>query len=159
MSPLALLFVLAIGWMAITGSFTLANLALGALIAAIVLWLLRGRPARPIAQARTWRILALVLFFLKELLLSALSVASLVLSPRLASRLKPAIVAFPLSVKSDAEITLLANLITLTPGTLTLDVSADRRWLYIHVLSLGDEEKLIARIANGFEKKVRDIFV
>ena len=60
----------------------------------------------------------------------------MVLTPDLRGSLRPAIVAFPLTVKSDAEITLLANLITLTPGTLSVDVSEDRAVLYVHVLTL-----------------------
>ena len=73
-------------------------------------------------------------------------------------RLRPAIIAFPLTARSDAEITLLTNLITLTPGTLSLDVSADRARLYVHALSLKSRESLISDIANGFEKKVVDVF-
>lgn len=158
MSPGLLLIVLTIGWMAITGSFTLPNLVLGLLVAALVLLLLRDRISRPPAFARLLRVLRLVLFFLGELLLSALAVARVAVSPNLAARLKPAIVAYPLKLESDAEITLLANLITLTPGTLSVDVSADRRQLFIHVLSLDSRERLIGRIAAGFERRVAEIF-
>lgn len=98
------------------------------------------------------RWLSLIGLFVRELVLSAVQVAWLVLRPRL--DLHPALVAYPLTVTTDAEITLLANLITLTPGTLSVDLSDDRRTLFIHVLSLGDREALIGRIAAGFETKV-----
>jgi len=91
-------------------------------------------------------------FFLKELILSGLSVAWLVLQPKL--RLRPAIIAYPLTVTTDLQITLLANLITLTPGTLSVDVSDDRRTLLIHALDVPDREALIGHIAAGFEAKV-----
>ena len=55
---------------------------------------------------------------------------------------------------SDAQITLLANLITLTPGTLSVDVSDDRKTLFIHALDVPDREALIGRIAAGFETRV-----
>ena len=158
MNAAFLLVVLAVGWMAVSGAFTLPNLLLGAAISALVLFIFRHRLAQPLAFSRIGRVLALALPFIRELLWSAIGVARLALTPDLASHLKPAIIAFPLTATTDAEITLLANLITLTPGTLSLDVSADRRQLYIHVLSLSSREQLIGGIAGGFEKKVMDVF-
>ncbi len=69
-------------------------------------------------------------------------------------RLRPAIIAYPLTVTTDAQITLLANMITLTPGTLSVDVSRDRKTLFIHAIDIADREALIGRIAAGFETKV-----
>jgi multicomponent Na+:H+ antiporter subunit E len=96
--------------------------------------------------------LALIGLFLRELVLSALRVAWLVVQPR--PRLHPGIVAYPLTVTTDAQITLLANMITLTPGTLSLDVSDDRRTLYVHAIDVTDREVLIGDIAAGFETKI-----
>ena len=96
--------------------------------------------------------LSLALFFFTELLLSALRVAWLVVQPKF--NLRPAIVAYPLTVSTDAQITLLANMITLTPGTLSVDVSADRKTLYIHAIDMESKQALIAAIAAGFETKV-----
>jgi multicomponent Na+:H+ antiporter subunit E len=158
MSPGALLAVLAIGWLAVTGGFTLPNLLLGLLVAGLVLLLFRHRFARVRAPSVFLRSMGLAFFFLKELLLSALAVARLAATPDLGRRLKPAIVAFPLQLESDAEITLLANLITLTPGTLSLDISPDRRQLFIHVLALADRERLLGDIASGFERRIAEIF-
>jgi multicomponent Na+:H+ antiporter subunit E len=96
--------------------------------------------------------LALLALLLKELVLSALRVAWLAVQPEI--RLRPALVAYPLVVTSDAQITLLANMITLTPGTLSVDVSADRKTLYVHALDTPDSETLIGDIAAGFESRV-----
>jgi multicomponent Na+:H+ antiporter subunit E len=153
-----LLPILAVGWMAVTGSFTLPNLILGLLVAALALLLFRDRIGGWPALSRAGRGLKLALFFIKELLLSALAVARLAVSPNLGKRLKPAIVAYPLKLESDAEITLLANLITLTPGTLSVDVSDDRQRLIIHVLSLESRERLIGQIAAGFERRIAEVF-
>jgi multicomponent Na+:H+ antiporter subunit E len=158
MNTALLVVALAIGWIAITGGLTLPNLVLGAVVAGFVIYLLRHWLVRPIAFWRFGKVIGLALLFVRELLLSALGVAALVLAPDLKRRLRPAIIAFPLTARSDAEITLLANLITLTPGTLSLDVSADRARLYVHALSLKSRESLISDIANGFEKKVVDVF-
>lgn len=105
---------------------------------------------------RSTKILALAWLFVVELVVSAVKVSLFALSPKL--RLRPAIVAYPLTVTSDAEITLLANLITLTPGTLSVDVSADRKTLFIHTLDMTDREELIGTIAGGFETKVLEVF-
>lgn len=96
--------------------------------------------------------LALFAFLLQELVLGALRVAWLALQPGL--RLRSALVAYPLVVTSDAQITLLANMITLTPGTLSVDVSADRKTLYVHALDTPGAEILVGDIAAGFETRV-----
>lgn len=101
---------------------------------------------------RAWRWLALLAFFVRELLLSALNVAWLVLQPKI--RLHPTFVSYPLTVTTDIQITLLAYLITLTPGTLSVEVSDDRRELVIHALDVADEDVLISRVAAGFEARV-----
>ncbi|MGO8586911.1 Na+/H+ antiporter subunit E, partial [Rhizobium ruizarguesonis] len=73
-------------------------------------------------------------------------------------KLKPGIFAFPLTVTSDFEITLLANLITLTPGTLSFDVSTDRRTLYVHALDCSYPEATKRDIVNCFERKIMEAF-
>lgn len=99
---------------------------------------------------RGW--LSLIGYFVVELIVSALKVAWLVVQPRI--RLRPAIIDYPLTVTSDAQITLLANLITLTPGTLSLDVSDDRRTLKVHAIDIDSPERLIGHIAAGLETRV-----
>jgi multicomponent Na+:H+ antiporter subunit E len=99
--------------------------------------------------------LSLILLFIKELILSALRVAWLAVQPRIAIR--PAIVAYPLTVTTDAQITLLANMITLTPGTLSVDVSDDRKWLYVHAIDTESKEALIGSIAAGFETRILQV--
>jgi multicomponent Na+:H+ antiporter subunit E len=96
--------------------------------------------------------LSLILLFVHELILSALKVAWLVVQPNM--RIRPAIIAHPLTVTTDAQITLLANMITLTPGTLSVDVSDDRKTLYVHAIDIESKEALIGAIAAGFETKI-----
>lgn len=96
--------------------------------------------------------LGLAGLFVRELLLSALQVAWLVVQPK--PRLRPGIVAYPLTVTTDVQIALLANMVTLTPGTLSVDVSRDRKTLYIHAIDVADREALIGKVAAGFETRV-----
>lgn len=158
MNPASIVIVLAIVWGAITGTFTGLNLLLGAAIGGVAVLLLRSAFAPPRILRKIGQIASLILLFLYELAASAVRVAIVVLTPSMKADLRPAIIAFPFTVKSDAEITLLANLITLTPGTLSIDVSEDRSVLFVHVLTLSTREALIADIAGGFEAKVREIY-
>lgn len=150
--------ILALVWAAITGNFSLLNLTLGAVVSAAGLWLVRRDLSRPGFLRKLRRAVSLALLFLYELVLSAFRVAMLVISPRLSKRLNPGIIAFPLTARSDTEITLLANLITLTPGTLSVDVSEDRSVIYVHAIDVPDKDALIADIARGFETKVIEVF-
>ncbi len=98
------------------------------------------------------RLMRLVGLFLRELLLSSLQVAWDVVTPRHRSR--PGILALPLEARTDAEITVLSNLICLTPGTLSLDVSPDRRVLYIHAMFIDDPEQVKRQIKDTLERRV-----
>lgn len=101
-------------------------------------------------RTRAWLVLA-GLFF-KELALSVRDVLHTVLRPGRVQR--SGIVAVPLALRSDAGIALLANMITLTPGTTSLHVSDDRRLLYVHVMNLQDDT--VAQIKSGFERCVME---
>ncbi len=158
MNRAALAIVLALIWASITGNFSLPNLILGGLVSFLALWIVRKDVSSPYYFRKMRQVFSLMLLFFWELLLSALRVSALVLSPNLKSKLKPGIIAFPLTVKSDVEITLLANLITLTPGTLSVDVSEDRTKLYVHAISVPDKQALIDDIAQGFEAKIIEVF-
>lgn len=146
---------LALAWCALTGAFGPFDWAFGLALGWVVLRIAgsqrRGAsPARAIAKIPA--ALFLLVFFLWELVVANLRVAAAVLGP--SSLVRPGIVAVPLDVTSDAGIALLANLITLTPGTLSLDVSADRRTLYVHCLAVDDPEATVRSIKDGFERRV-----
>ena len=148
--------LLALAWAAVTGSFALINIVFGFALGAVALSIIQEQAGSVGYVARLYRIASLLLLFAYELVLSATRVAILVLSPRM--DLKPGILAYPLKVDRDLEITMLANLITLTPGTLSVDVSADRKTLYIHALDCSDPDSIRADIAEGFERKILEAF-
>lgn len=144
--------VFAIVWAAVTGSLSPLNVVLGFLLGLMALWIIRRDFAGTRTVVRPWKLLSLLALFVKELALSAWRVAVLVASPKM--DLRPGIFAYPLKVDRDIEITLLANLITLTPGTLSVDVSEDRRFLYVHALDCSDPAAVKRDIATGFERKI-----
>lgn len=146
--------LLALSWCAVTGSFSLINMIFGFVISSLALWLIREQFSTSKYFKRIWLILGLILLFLKELLLSVIRVAWLVIQPQ--RNYQPCFIAFPLTVDRAHEITLLANLITLTPGTLSVDVSDDDKTLYIHCIDVSDVAALREDIAKGFEKKIME---
>ncbi len=156
MTRLIVLLLFTLTWVAVTGSFTLLNLAFGLVLSGLALFLIRENVQPSRIAVRPFKVLSLVILFFKELALSAFKVAVLVVRPKM--DLKPGILEFPLKVDRDFEITLLANLITLTPGTLSVDVSDDRRFLYVHALDCADPAATIRDIADGFEAKILEAF-
>lgn len=102
---------------------------------------------------RTYYSIFLFLLFLWDLTASSVAVARAVLSPRIIS--KPRLVTVPLTVTTDTQITLVANFISLTPGTLSIDVSPDRKTLLVHDLFAGDDSAPTrASVRDGIEARV-----
>ncbi len=145
-------------WMALTGTFTFANFAVGFAISTLALWLISSpvEVTLIVYITRFLRFIWFLFFFVWELLLANLRVAYEVLTP--GYQMRAAIIAIPLDAKSDLEITVLANLITLTPGTLSLDVSADRKTLYIHAMHVDDIDKFRQDIKLQLERRVMEVF-
>jgi len=147
--------LLALAWIALTGTFTPVHFLFGfALGFSLLLFTQRRRPPTNYFS-KVVQVLEFVLFFLAELVVANIRVLVVVLSPRLP--ISPAVVAIPLDVRSDTAITLLGNLITLTPGTLYLDVSHDRSVMYVHTMFVDDLDAFRSRIKQGFERRVMEI--
>lgn len=155
MNLLILNILLSVAWIGLTGEFTPVNFVIGFFLGYLVLWLSeRGRDSRGYFR-KVPRVIRFVLFFVWEVLKSNLRVTYEVLTPR--QKMKPGIVAIPLDAKTDLEITVLANLITLTPGTLSLDVSDDRSVLYIHAMFIDDLDEFKKRLKQQLEKRLLEV--
>jgi multicomponent Na+:H+ antiporter subunit E len=144
---------LAAAWAALMGAFDATTLAAGYAVGYVVVW--AAQPALgPSAYVKgIKRAVAFVVFYLAELVWSSIQVAIDVCRPRL--DMCPGVVGLPLRARTDAEITVLANLISLTPGTLSLDVSPDKRLLYVHTMDLENGPgALRADIRNTLESRV-----
>lgn len=156
MSLLLLNVLLAIAWAALTGSFQPVDLLFGFVLGYLVLWIITraGKPNLYFKQIPL--VLGLLGVFLADLVRANLRMAVIILSPRM--RLRPAVIAVPLILKSEAAIILLANLMTLTPGTLSLDISTDRRMLFIHTVYLDDPEQFKQQLLDGYERRLKELF-
>jgi len=162
MATLVRVLLMTLVWAALQASFSPGTLLLGALFSWVILRISRplfnrNEPSvfpasRPIR--RIWRNLVLIVVFVREVVLSALQVVWYVIQPTLTIR--PAIIEYPLNVQTDREITVLANMISLTPGTLSLDVAPDRSVIYIHAItvSTADGQDVIDEIKSSLEKHI-----
>ena len=158
MNIFALNLLLAFAWQALTGSFTFFSLVSGFALGYAALWFVQPLfGGRSSYYGRVWRAFRLAFYFLWELVISSFRVAWEVVTPGDTSRAR--IVEMPLDVESDIEILLVTNLITLTPGTLSLDVTPDRKTLYVHAMFVDDPDELVASLKNGMERMVREVFV
>jgi multicomponent Na+:H+ antiporter subunit E len=154
-SRLPWIFGLGLLWAFATNLPTITNLGVGMLVGYLVLALTERQARGTGTVARVRKAVVLLLYFLWELVLSNIRVAIEVLSPRY--RMKPGVASVRLDARTDLEITMLANMITLTPGTMSLEVSADRRVLYVHGMYLGNREEFERSIKDGFERRLLEV--
>ena len=142
-------------WVALTGDFSVENYIFGFFLNFHILWLISVKRNRSKYFLIVPKVIILLLFFLYELIKANLEVAYEVITPKL--NMTPGIVMVPLDVKSDIGITVLANMISLTPGTLSLDVSNDKKVLFVHAMYIKDKEKFIRSIKDGFERRILEV--
>jgi multicomponent Na+:H+ antiporter subunit E len=151
---LLLNIVVAMFWAVLVPAFGALDYVIGYLVGLGFLTLVE----RSFAQ-QTVRVLSFIIYAFWQIILSSVIVAWIVIQPRAAMRakLKRAIVSVPLTVTSDFEIATLATLITLTPGTLSMELSKDRSTLYVHSINVGDIEEFRREIKDGFEYRILQI--
>lgn len=148
--------ILALIWTAVTATFSFGNLLIGLFLAYLVLLVVEPAIDKTGYTRRIRKSVTLLLFFLKELFISSVRVAIDVMRPGF--RMKSGVVDIPLDVTSDLEITLLANMISLTPGTLSIEVSDDRKELFIHAMYIDEGvEQVRAQIKNGMEQHIMSV--
>jgi multicomponent Na+:H+ antiporter subunit E len=146
--------LLALAWAALQGEFSLRTLLTGQVIGYLILVaLVRGGVLNNSPYVgRIHRVLGLAIYFFWELIKANLRLAVDVATPRY--HMKPGIIALPLDATQDGEILLLSMLINTTPGSVALDVSPDRRTLYVHVMYMQTPDAAREEIKKGFERRV-----
>lgn len=154
MSSFSINLVLAVVWAALSGGLSISNLIVGLVVGYVTLWAMQ--PLFPTNRycSKVVGLLMLGAFFIWELVVSSVKVAWSVVTPLRNS--KPGIVSIPLSVSSDTEITVLGNLISLTPGSLSLDVSEDRKHLVVHAMFIENPDDFRREIKDGMEHRVAE---
>jgi multicomponent Na+:H+ antiporter subunit E len=105
---------------------------------------------------KIYRLIVFAFYYMIELVLSSIFVAYDIITPT--DHMKPGIVEVPIDLKSDTAIIALANLISMTPGSLTMDMSPDKKKIYVHAMYLNDKQEFIDKIKNDLETRIRLIF-
>lgn len=147
--------LLALIWMVLTGDLSGINLFAGMVIGYIVLGLMQRQiPMLRGYTSRLPRLIRFIFFFFKELIMANMRVAFDIITP--VWHMQPGVIALPLEARTEMEITMVANIISLTPGTLSLDVSDDRRVLFIHAMFLDDEQS-VREDLKEMERRVLEI--
>jgi multicomponent K+:H+ antiporter subunit E len=147
---------LAILWLLLVNRFSAGHVALGALLGWLIpfatspFWPERIRIRHPLALLRY------LVVFVVDIVRGSFLVARLILLGP--ARLRPVFVEVPLALRTDLGISLLANTISLTPGTVSVLLSTDKRTLTVHTLDTADAAALVAEIKQRYEAPLRKIF-
>lgn len=152
--PLATL-VLSISaiWLLLRGDASPGNFFVGLILALISILFLRRTYNQERSFRRVGGIIHFIINFTRELIVANIQVLKIVLSPKL--NIRPAIIAFKTDCKTPLGLTLLANSITLTPGTLSIDISEDQSNIYIHILDMENPDRVRDDIRRGLEEPVK----
>lgn len=148
--------VLWIIWLLLNNTIAPGHMLLGALLATLIPWLTSGFWPEQIKIRQPWLLFRYTAKVLWEILVANMVVAKLILGNK--DKLQPGFIDYPLALQSPVGISLLANTISLTPGTVSCDLSDDGTHLLIHALHIDDVETIKADIHRKFETPLREIF-
>jgi multicomponent K+:H+ antiporter subunit E len=152
-----LTLVIAAVWMALANGVSLGNAVLGLVLGIAVPLLTQTYwPDRPRFR-KPWRIADFALVVLWDIIVSNIQVARLILFRR-GDSLRSQFIRVPLDLTNAEAITILAGTITMTPGTVSADLSADGTAILVHCLETDDPEATVTAIKQRYEKRLMEIF-
>lgn len=143
-------------WVLLESSISFATIFFGALLGWLIPFITHQLWPEDYRPMRYLRFLRFILVVLVDILVASIHVARLILGPH--QRLRPAFVTFPLELEDNFAITILASTISLTPGTVSSNISLDRKYLLIHALDVESEAELVDTIRRRYETPIREIF-
>ncbi|MFB4211908.1 Na+/H+ antiporter subunit E [Shouchella sp. JSM 1781072] len=147
--------VLAIVWMLFQNSFTIVDFVVGYTIGFFVVLVLIRFKGYEFYFARVWSLIKLMLIFMKELAIANVSVMKTALSPKM--DVAPGIVAVPTRLETETEKTMFAVMMTLTPGTLSIEFSLDSNVIFVHALDARNRDEIIHSVQNTFERGILEV--
>lgn len=148
--------LLLIVWLLLNNTIAPGHLVLGTFLALAIPLLISGMQHPQPGFRKPFSTLRYVLMVLGDIVVANFEVALLVIGS--SKKLNPAFIAVPLSIDHELPITILASTVSLTPGTVSAEISEDKKWLYVHVLNLTDENELITTIKHRYERPLMEIF-
>lgn len=132
---------LTLAWAALWGSFSPGHLIVGAIVGCALIHAFARGARQPFYLRRILALERFLRLFLWHVFLANLQVAHICISPEL--KIRPGIVALPLRVQTDGAIAALTHMLTVTPGSVPLDISPDKKEIYIHCPDLGRLDSVI----------------
>ena len=148
--------LLAIVWMFMWASFEPYTFVVGLLVGYAVLGLLSRTLAEETYGGKLWRLMRFLVYFIRILVKANWDVAKAVLKPGFGEQSR--IIRYPVGDLDDVQLTVLANAITLTPGTLSMDVSNDKQWLYIHSM-IGHDRQAVMNDIDDLRQRILEDFL
>ncbi len=143
-------------WLLLNDSVAPGHLLIGVVLGVAIPWLTRDLlPPLPVVR-RPGKAIAFVLLVLGDIVVANLRVARLVLGPL--SSLRPRLVSVPLDIADPVVASILAGTVTLTPGTVSVDLDVEARVLRVHALDAADDATVIGEIKTRYEARLREIF-
>lgn len=143
-------------WLLLNNTMSAGHIVLGAVLGICIPMFTAAFWQETVVVKRPWLLTKFAALVLYEIVVANLVVAKLILGRQ--NKLQPGFLEVPLDLTSPLAISLLANTISLTPGTVSCDLSEDQKTLLIHALHIQDAEAEIAQIKNQFEKPLKEIF-
>ena len=142
-------------WMFLNGAWTTLGFLSGYILGLLLIAALRRFFPDPLYVIKAWAVVRLIALLLKELVHASVIMISQIIRPRL--DIKPGIFAYRTTLNSDWEVTLLCILVSITPGSMPIEVSGNQRTLYIHAMNISEEEEMSERIRRTFEKAIKEV--
>jgi multicomponent K+:H+ antiporter subunit E len=154
--PLHTIMLLVV-WLMLNNTMSLGHILLGTVLAVLIPMLCAPLRVPHATIKRPLKAVSYILIVLKDIVVANFEVALLVIGPM--RKIKPGFVAVPLDLNDTLAITILTSTVTMTPGTVSCDISKDRDWLYVHVLDMPEnEQEVIDLIKQRYESRVKEIF-
>lgn len=146
---------IAIMWMLLRSEVSAVEFVFGYIVGLVLLFVLRRFLRFDFYARRVFALFKLLALFIYELILANIDVIKIVISPKM--DIQPGIIAVPTKLNTEWEVTLLATMISLTPGTLSMNFSEDGKTIFVHSIHVPDKEEAIKQIHNTFEKAILEV--
>ncbi|HLV78554.1 MAG TPA: Na+/H+ antiporter subunit E [Marinobacter sp.] len=147
--------ILFLTWQVLSEGVSGGSVVLGLILAWVIPQLTQSFwPERPRFR-KPWLMPGYLLKVVWDITIASFVVARLILSTR---KPKPAFISYPLHLQHPLAISILASTVSLTPGTVSADISDDQKLLLIHALNAGDDNEVIEEIYNRYEKPLMEMF-
>ena len=148
--------LIALLWMMMWGSYDVYTLLGGVVVGYLLLGLISRASGMTNYGARVWKLLFYLAYFIKILVIANLQVAWEIITPKFG--MSPRIIRYDVAGMTPVQITTLANSITLTPGTLSADISDDGHYLFVHCMYAGDREKAVQGLDELRDRILQEVF-